>query len=264
MDIAADVLDVLAHGKLALEGRIVDASNATLFAHVSLDGVTLDCVYKPRSGERPLWDFPEGTLSLREVAAYEVSAAAGWHLVPETVWREDGPLGAGMCQRWVEIDRTATLVDVVERGQVPPGWVDVVDAQGAGGRPVSLVHADTAALRRLVLLDAVINNADRKGGHVLLGDDGWTYGIDHGVAFHEDDKLRTVLWGWAGDQIDLTLRAEAELLQDALAGAAGTRLSELLTRRELRRTSDRLHRLLGRGVYPYPGEGWPSLPWPPF
>jgi uncharacterized repeat protein (TIGR03843 family) len=262
--VTTDLAEVLTRGDLQVEGRLVDASNATLLCRASLGGSSVACVYKPRAGERPLWDFPTGTLSRREVAAYEVSAAAGWDLVPTTVWREDGPAGPGMAQVWVEVSDTDALVDVVPRGQVPAGWRDVIDADGPGGRPVSLVHGDTPALRRMAVFDAVVNNADRKGGHVLVDVDGRAWAIDHGVTFNEDDKLRTVLWGWAGDPLDGYLVDDLVRLLDRLEGDLGERLTDLLSRREARRTAARVHRLLGRAVFPFPGEGWPPLPWPAF
>jgi uncharacterized repeat protein (TIGR03843 family) len=261
---AAGVRDVLSRGELLVRGRLVDASNATLLCQATLDGVELDCVYKPRAGERPLWDFPTGTLSRREVAAYDVSAAAGWDLVPPTLWREDAPAGPGMVQAWIDVADGPGPVDVVDRGAVPAGWRDVVDAEGPGGRPVSLVHADSPALRRMAVFDAVVNNADRKGGHVLLDGDGRVWGIDHGVTFNEDDKLRTVLWGWAGDPLDPYLVDELVVLLDRLDGPLGPRLALALSPAEMAGTRDRVHRLLGRAVFPYPGEGWPPLPWPAF
>jgi uncharacterized repeat protein (TIGR03843 family) len=269
------LLDVLAHGTLTVEGRLVDASNATLLAVCELDGVELACVYKPTAGERPLWDFPESTLGLREVAAYEVSAALGWDLVPPTAWREDGPFGQGMAQAWVtatdggEMTPGGGLVDVVDQGRVPDGWLEVIDAHGQGGRPVTLVHADDEDLQRMCVLDAVVNNADRKGGHVLRGRvqpdaEPATYGVDHGVTFSEDEKLRTVLWGWAGEVLDDSILADLERLEAALESDLGSRLSTLLTRRELARTRQRVTRRRREAAYPLPGDGWPSLPWPAF
>lgn len=270
-----DLLEVLGRGELTVHGRLVDASNATLLAQASLDGVEVSCVYKPTAGERPLWDFPDATLGLREVAAYEVSAALGWNLVPPTAWREDGPFGQGMAQAWVtppdggEMEPGGGLVDVVELGATPPGWLEVIEAQGAGGRPVTLVHADDADLRRMCVFDALINNADRKGGHVLhglvqAGGEPATYGVDHGVTFSEDDKLRTVLWGWAGNALDDETLAALDRLDDALAGELGDRLRMLLTGRELARTRQRVSRRIREAAYPLPGDGWPSLPWPAF
>ena len=270
-----DLLEVLAHGELTVEGRLVDASNATLLALAVLDGVEIACVYKPTAGERPLWDFPESTLGLREVAAYEVSSALGWHLVPPTTWRDDGPFGQGMAQAWVtppdggEMEPGGGLVDVVDRGRTPAGWLEVVEAHGSGGRPVSLVHADDPALRRMCVLDSVINNADRKGGHVLHGrvlpdDEPSTFGVDHGVTFSEDEKLRTVLWGWAGEALESSILDDLERLRDDLDGPLGDRLSELLTRHELARTRQRVTRRIREATYPLPGDGWPSLPWPAF
>ena len=270
-----DLLQVLAQGELTVHGRLVDASNATLLAAASLDGVEVACVYKPTAGERPLWDFPDATLGLREVAAYEVSAALGWHLVPPTAWREDGPFGAGMAQAWVtapdggEMSPGGGLVDVVDLGCTPPGWLEVIEAQGPGGRPVALVHADDDDLRRMCVFDSLVNNADRKGGHVLHGrvqpdGDAATYGVDHGVTFSEDEKLRTVLWGWAGEALDDEILAGLERLDDALSAELGDALRLLLTGRELARTRQRVARRIREAAYPIPGDGWPSLPWPAF
>jgi uncharacterized repeat protein (TIGR03843 family) len=275
-ELSTDVLlEVLTHGTVTIEGRLVDASNATLLAVSCLDDVEVVCVYKPTAGERPLWDFPEATLGLREVAAYEVSAALGWDLVPPTVWREDGPFGQGMAQAWVsaedggEMVPGGGLVDVVDRGAVPAGWLEVLEAHGEGGRPVSLIHADDPDLRRMCVFDAVVNNADRKGGHVLHGTvtaDGEpsTYGVDHGVTFSQDEKLRTVLWGWAGEPLDNDILADLERLGDELGDDLGERLAGLLTRRELAKTRQRVSRRLREAAFPLPGDGWPSLPWPAF
>jgi uncharacterized repeat protein (TIGR03843 family) len=193
----SSALTLLRRGDITVEGRLVDASNATLFCEIVLDGVDARCVYKPVAGERPLWDFPEGTLAGREVAAYAVSEATGWGVVPPTVMR-DGPFGPGMVQLWVEIDTDVDLVDVVAPDRVPSGWLRVLDALGSAGQPVVLAHADDERLRRMAVLDTVLNNADRKGGHVLPLPVGTVHGVDHGVTFHVEPKLRTVLWGWAG------------------------------------------------------------------
>lgn len=269
------LLEVLTVGSLEAAGRLVDASNATLVCTAALDGAEVRCVYKPTRGERALWDFPDGTLGQREVAAYEVSAATGWDLVPPTVWRTDGPFGAGMAQAWVEAGHGeaaqpgAGLVDVLVPGQVPDGWREVLDARGSDGRPVVLAHADSRDLARMALIDVVINNADRKGGHVLRGRTprdvaDRVYGVDHGVCFHEENKLRTVLWGWAGEALPEDDVDALVALDCALDSDLGTTLRELVSARELRATRSRLRRLLARGTYPLPGEGWPSLPWPAF
>ena len=269
-DSTAEALDeaavalILERGELDIEGRLVDASNLACVAVAHLDGAEVRCVYKPSAGERPLWDFPEATLSRREVAAYRVSAAAGWHLVPTTIWREDGPAGEGMCQRWIDVDTEVEVIDIVPRGRCPEGWKSVIDAEGSGGRPVTLVHADTPELRAMVAFDAIVNNADRKGGHVLIEHGGRTFGIDHGVTFNEDDKLRTVLWGWAGEPLDDDVRHALDRLNAAFLTDDVGGLSDLLTRREVVRTQQRLRHLQRSGHYPVPGDGWPSLPWPAF
>jgi len=154
-------------GELTLHGRVLPASNATFVGEV--DGVRV--VYKPIAGERPLWDFPDGTLAAREVAAYAVSEALGWDVVPPTVLRE-GPHGPGMVQLWRDEVPDASPVDIVGEGEVPPGYRHVFDGLDAHDRSVSLVHEDSGPLRRMALFDVVVNNADRKGGHVLPMPDG--------------------------------------------------------------------------------------------
>ncbi|MEV7321018.1 SCO1664 family protein [Streptomyces sp. NPDC093970] len=255
--------ELLARGELKVRGRIRDASNAALFCTVAYDGEEVSCVYKPVAGERPLWDFPDGTLAQREVAAYEVSAATGWDLVPPTVLR-DGPYGEGMCQLWIDVDpESADLLALVDAEEPEPGWKAIGFAEVGEGKTALLVHADDERLRRLAVLDAVINNADRKGGHLLPTADGRLYGIDHGVTFNADNKLRTLLWGWAGE----TLTAEAvETLQGlraALGGALGARLAELITPVELEATRARVGALLATGRHPEPSGEWPAIPWPP-
>ncbi|TDW22150.1 SCO1664 family protein [Kribbella kalugense] len=259
--------ELLALGELSLHGRLVAASNGTYQGSVSLAGETATVVYKPVEGERPLWDFPDGTLAQREFAAYVVSEALGWSVVPPTLLR-DGPLGEGMVQLWIdeaELNVGETeLVDIVPQGRVPKGWVGVLEALDGRHNPVTLVHADNDALRRMAVFDAVVNNADRKGGHVLNPGDGRVYGVDHGVTFNADDKLRTVLWGWAGDPIPADLLADVRRLADELAGGLGQQLCELITAVELTATRERCATLLKTGAFPYPSDEWPAIPWPAF
>jgi uncharacterized repeat protein (TIGR03843 family) len=263
---AEDELAVLQCGTLDLRGRIRPASNLTFLAEATLDGVVLPCVYKPVSGERPLWDFPEGTLAGREVAAFAVSEALGWSVVPLTVMRS-GPAGTGMVQLWREPDRTASPVDVVPEGRVPASYRHVLDAYDERDRPVSLVHEDTEALRRMAVFDVVVNNADRKGGHVLAMPDGHRYGVDHGVCFNLDDKLRTVLWGWADEGVRRShagaVRRLAEDLADPRSGLA-VRLRTMVTHDEVAMTMSRCRRLLRSGRMPSPSGRWPAIPWPAF
>ncbi len=254
---------LLERGSLSVEARLVQASNATFFGRLDLDGQQAACVYKPVRGEQPLWDFPDGTLAAREVATAVVSAALGWDLVPPTVLR-DGPYGPGMCQLWVEADPSADLVDIARPGEIPEGWFAVLEAVDADDRPVLLVHADDPRLRRLALFDAVCNNADRKGGHVLVTSGGHVYGVDHGVTFNEEDKLRTVLWGWAGQPLDATEVAALRHLERALGASLGERLGSLLTTAEVTATVARVERLLRRGRFPRPDSSWPAIPWPAF
>jgi uncharacterized repeat protein (TIGR03843 family) len=256
-------LDLLTSGEITVQGRLVDASNATLFCELSGGGIDIRGVYKPVAGERPLWDFPDGTLAGREVAAYAVSEALGWGVVPPTVLR-DGPFGVGMCQLWVDTDESVELVDVLAPRRVPDGWLRVLDALGTDGQPVVLGHADDPRLRRMAVLDVVLNNADRKGGHVLPGPDGVVRGVDHGVCFHVEPKLRTVLWGWAGEQLTDEEQAALESLDRALDDDLGAELRSLLSDAEVTACRRRVRRLLREARMPFPVEGWPAIPWPAF
>jgi uncharacterized repeat protein (TIGR03843 family) len=262
---ATEARTVLTEGDLEIRGRIMPASNATFLAESVLGDVRLPCVYKPIAGERPLWDFPHGTLAGREIAAYLVSSALGWDVVPLTLLRE-GPQGPGMAQVWCEPDLEVEAVDLCPEGEVPPGFLHVLDATDAHDVPVSLVHEDSPALRRMAVFDVLVNNADRKGGHVLAMSDGHRYGVDHGICFHEEHKLRTVLWGWAGEPLLPEERDAVEMLvrrldEDERFDAV---LGELLTDDEVVALRRRCRRLLGKGRLPVPGNHWPSIPWPAF
>ncbi len=250
-------LDLLASGKLEIEGRIVDASNATLYCTIGTSGRNprtlktakvaqagsnpsrpVACVYKPIAGERPLWDFPMGTLAGREVAAYVVSRAAGWDVVPPTVMR-DGPFGPGMCQLWIDYDTDVDLIALSRRN-------------------------DHAGLRDMAVFDAVVNNADRKIGHLLPVADGHLYGCDHGVCFAEDYKLRTVLWQWRGNTLPRrSLEALRRLNTQLNDGGLEAELSSLLSTSEIAATKIRVETLLKHRVHPYPPADWPAVPWPP-
>lgn len=249
----------LVEGELVLHGRIMPASNATFIGEI--DG--LQVVYKPVAGERPLWDFPDGTLADRERAAYLVSEAFGWDVVPET-WLRGGPHGRGMVQRWQEPDQEDVAVTIVPEGDVPPGWRHVFDGLDTQDRPVSLIHEDTDPLRRMAVLDVVINNADRKGGHVLAMTDGHRYGVDHGVTFHTDHKLRTVLWGWVDEPLTADEVATVRAVGAEVRGALGDALSRHLTDPEINALARRCDRLADRAVMPSPRGEWPAIPWPPF
>lgn len=260
-------VELLTDGELTVRGRIREASNAALYCTISHEGREAACIYKPVAGERPLWDFPDGTLAQREVAAYEVSEATGWGLVPPTVLRE-GPYGEGMVQLWIEAsagDDAPELLALVDAEEPEPGWKAIGLAEVGEGRTALLVHADDVRLRRLSVLDAVINNADRKGGHLLPTAEGRLYGIDHGVTFNTENKLRTLLWGWAGEPLDPEAVGVLKTLQEALGaeGALAARLSALITGAELNATRARVAELLESGKHPEPGGEWPAIPWPP-
>jgi uncharacterized repeat protein (TIGR03843 family) len=233
-----EVLGLLADGELTVHGRLADASNATLYCQIRGQGITAACVYKPVVGERPLWDFPDGTLAGRELAAYALSRQAGWDVVPPTVYR-DGPYGPGMCQLWVEADTTVDLVALARR----------TDHQG---------------LRQMAVFDAVVNNADRKIGHLLPVPDGRLYGCDHGVCFGVEYKLRTVLWQWRGKSLpERSITALRRLRESLDRGSLAAELACWLTPAELTATEQRLELLLEHQVHPLPPSDWPAVPWPP-
>lgn len=259
-DVDLDDSGALEAGELQLVGRITTASNATFVGRIGETAV----VYKPVAGERPLWDFPDGTLARREVAAYLVSQALGWEVVPRT-WLRDGPLGPGMVQLWQEPDPEQDPVDVVVASAAPTaGWRTVLEGTDEHGRPVRVVHEDSAALRRVAVLDVLVNNADRKGGHVLPMADGHRHGVDHGVTFHVEHKLRTVLWGWRGEVLDPDEVAGTERVRGSLTGDLGDRLSTLLSDEEVEALAGRCVRLLEAGCFPSPAPGTPGVPWPIF
>jgi len=226
----------LTAGELEITGRLVDASNATLFGVMHHEGATLEVIYKPVAGERPLWDFPDGTLADREYVALLLSDKTGMDLVPPTILRE-GPAGLGMVQRWIDVDES------IELG--------------------SYFAQDRKELRRLALFDAIINNTDRKIGHLLPDQRGHLFACDHGVTFHTEDKLRTVLWQWAGDA--LTEEEFGTLEQTLTFISANTAsLSTHLTEDEIEATSARINKLRSDGIMPLPSEDWPAIPWPAY
>lgn len=246
--------------ELTLTGRITTASNATFLGTIG----ELVVVYKPKAGESPLWDFPSGTLAHREVAAYLVSETFGWGVVPRT-WLRDGPLGEGMVQLWQDQDPAQNAVDLVAADSVPEtGWKRVLEGQDENGRTVALVHEDTLALRRTAVFDVVVNNADRKGDHILAMADGHRHGVDHGLTFHQDHKLRTVLWGWIGDALNTDELAGLDRVRDGLQGELGQQLAGLLSAEEVEALALRCDRLRSDGQFPAPSGQAPAVPWPLF
>jgi hypothetical protein len=241
----APTLEVLREGRIDVVGRILGSSNNALFVTVTLPCPdpaepprVFEAIHKPTLGERPLDDFPDGTLSRREVAAYLVSEASGWGIVPPTVMR-DGPFGEGMVQAFIEPD---PAVDVV-------AWINLDDPR----------------LRRMAAFDAAINNTDSKGGHILPVDGGkHVYGVDHGVSFSTVPKLRTVLWAWRGQAMGPDELDGLRRIRTALDGDLGTELGRLLSRAEVRATVRRVDALLASGRFPLPSPTWPAIPWPPF
>lgn len=256
----SDLARALTRGELRVLGRLPDASNLALLCEITVSGEAQRCIYKPTSGERPLWDFPGAVLAAREVLTAEVARHLGWDLIPETVWRTEGPFGPGMCQEWIEPVGDPP-VGLFPGDAVPAGWREVASGSDANGSPVVLAHEVSADLRRLIALDAIVNNADRKGGHVLRRLDGRIAAVDHGVSFHVEPKLRTVLWGLAGERLDPWLRDELDAgepgLTDVLRDGAELQDDEVAA------AAHRLARLRSRGRFPYPSQGWPALPWPP-
>ncbi len=230
---APDPLTVLAEGDIELLGRMPWSSNQTYLVQLCHAGTESQAVYKPHRGERPLWDFPEG-LFLREVAAYELSVALGWDLVPETVLREDAPLGRGSLQRFVAADFEQHYFTLLEDPRHHP------------------------QLRRVAVFDLLANNADRKSGHCLLTEDDHIWGIDHGLCFHADAKLRTVIWDFGGERVDESLKADVARL--ALRGVPDG-VANLLNDEECERLLARCAAVSRLRSFPDPGSGRP-YPWP--
>lgn len=258
-------------GDLTVVGRVVSASNATLVCEAAAgeNDAPVRCVYKPVRGEVPLWDFPDGTLAGREVASYEISNALGWDVIPTTILR-DGPFGPGMVQRWIDTperhgehgDRV-DLVDICRPDLVPSGWIPVLEAYDGEGQEVALIHADDPRLQRMAVLDILLNNADRKGGHALEGLDGYVYGVDHGICLHHDDKLRTVLWGWAGTAVDDALMADIADFVESFADRVEPRVRGHITESETDALLARARALVQNPVMPQPRSNRP-IPWPAF
>ena len=220
-------------GEYELKGQFVLGSNYTFLVEVHHEGASYPAVYKPSRGEQPLWDFPESTLALREVAAYLVSEALGFHLVPFTILRDDGPHGAGSLQQFIEYD---------------PNY-----------HYFNFTDDDRQLLRPIVLFDLLINNADRKGGHVFFETGTQQlYAIDHGICFHEEDKLRTVLWDFAGQKIPADLLERLSLRPNLLAD-----LERYLNPEEIDALCARANALMKRGVFPRQPRDRRAMPWPP-
>lgn len=226
----------LLSGELIIEGRLVDASNATLFGKVlTSDQSSFPVVYKPIAGERALWDFANGNLASREVASHLISQAGQFNCVPLTVMR-DGPFGIGAVQQWIDLDPDLDLIAIGQQS--------------------------TPAIRNLALFDVVINNTDRKFGHILPVSESEILGCDHGLTFHEEFKLRTVLWQYAGHELDKDEISKLESLKRRISGDIGASLGELITKDEIDSLLERIDLLISEG-FPYPSEQWPAVPWPP-
>jgi uncharacterized repeat protein (TIGR03843 family) len=235
----ATVLALLAQGDLDVQGMLPWSSNYTLLATIRNNGIQGLAVYKPRRGERPLWDFPRGTLCQREVAAYLLSESLGWALVPPTILR-DGPYGIGSVQLFINADQEAHLFTLQQEG------------------------GHESAIERLAVFDVLANNADRKSGHCLKGIDGHMWAIDHGICFHVEPKLRTVLWDFAGQPIPVDILADLKALRARLrkGDAVVEMFGSLLATDELRALRRRLDRLIETRKHPDAGLGR-NIPWPP-
>jgi hypothetical protein len=232
--------ELLTSGEIITIGRLVDASNATLLCELLLpnsgsENERIKVVYKPIAGERPLWDFPDGNLASREVAAFQLSQFAGFDLVPVTVLRE-GPFGNGAVQEWIEVDPE----------------IDVI----------SIAQSDDPRIRSMALFDYIINNTDRKFGHILIDSFNSLYGCDHGVSFHQDLKLRTVLWQFAGETLNDSERQQINKMLSYFSRVSEF-LSPLISEPEITALRKRLESLRDLDCFPYPNPEWPAIPWPP-
>jgi uncharacterized repeat protein (TIGR03843 family) len=228
-----DVKEAITNAPIEILGRLVDASNATLYG--VLEQTEINVIYKPISGERPLWDFEEGSLAGREVAAYLTSEFMNFNLVPFTTLRE-GPFGSGMVQHWVDVDESFEIIEFSQ--------------------------SNDDRLRKMALFDAIINNTDRKIGHLLPTKAGEIFGCDHGVTFHVEDKLRTVLWQWRGKSFSQSEIAQLENFISEFSSWSDL-IENLLTEEEKEITKQRVLALLDSGKFPFPSEDWPAIPWPP-
>ena len=228
MAIDANLID---NGELEIVGRLVDASNASLLCRLSDESKV---IYKPIAGERPLWDFPDGNLASREVAAFYLSEVGRFNVVPKTVLR-DGPFGIGAVQQWIEVDNE---VDVIEKAQ-----------------------SHDSQIRNLALFDIVINNADRKFGHILISPERKIFGCDHGVSFHHEGKLRTVIWQFAEMKLSAS---EITVLSELLMNIDRSYLAGLLSKVEIDALFKRIENLLAEGCFASPSPDWPAVPWPPY
>lgn len=233
------LLACLLNGELTVEGQFMWGSNYTFLCDLKQDGCSIKAVYKPVRGERPLWDFPSQTLAGREVAAYLVSEAAGWHFVPPTVYRQVAPAGDGSVQMFIEHDPQLHYFN--------------------------LTSVQRKQLRPVALFDSIINNTDRKGGHILLDAEQKFWLIDHGLCFHPEPKLRTVIWDFAGQQFNAEETILIKNLQQQLMPGQmlRTQLEPYLSPIDIRATIMRIDQLLTKGVFPSPLEGRYSYPWPP-
>ena len=225
--------ETLSIGDIKVIGRLIDASNATLMGEIVSPNSSIKVIYKPIAGEKPLWDFQDGNLAFREYCAFLVSDLAGFNIVPATILR-DGPFGLGMVQQWIEIDKT---VNVVEFGQ-----------------------SEDSQLRKLALFDSIINNTDRKYGHLLIDSDKKLFGCDHGVSFHSQNKLRTVIWQFAGEKFTTEEKALLERTREIDFNGV---FENYLTDIEISAFSDRINTLIASGTFPLPSDEWPAIPWPP-
>lgn len=257
-----DLGDVLLSGDLVPDGLLIDSSNHALVGSVSLGDLSVRCVYKPIRGERPLWDFPDGTLAAREVAASVVAQAAGWDCVPLTVLR-DGPLGPGMVQEWVADADPDQVADLLPADEVPASWLPVLAARDEDGGRLFVAHADDPRLATLAAFDLAVNNADRKASHILATPDGRIRGVDHGLTFHVEPKLRTILWGWAGKPLPPVGVDGLRRLSDALDQDLDSSLADLLSGPERKAFAMRVRRLLDDPVFPLPPTDRTAIPWPP-
>ncbi len=227
---------LMSEGTLTVTGRLVDASNATLYGTIVEGEDEVRVIYKPVAGERPLWDFPDGNLAQREYAAFLISEMGGWNLVPLTILR-DGPFGIGMVQQWIDIDESVDLT--------------------------LFYREDHESLRAMALFDAVVNNTDRKIGHLIPSRDGKLFGCDHGVTFHEEDKLRTVLWQWASQKFSDQELEQLQKLRQSLISKEEL-FTSLISDIEFKALLGRIDRLLDERTFPEPSDQWPAVPWPSF
>ncbi len=257
-----EIENELLNSEFSVIGQITSASNVALLLATTSTQNSFKAIYKPKSGIRELWDFPNNDLVEREYASYLLSKQSGLNLVPATVIREISDFGEGMVQKWVD-DSEVKSVGIFKHDLVPAEYLTVLEANDGQANLVKVAVEDSPWLDSLTIFDAVINNSDRKGSHILTDPAGVNWAIDHGVTWHLENKLRTVLWAKAGEELSASALLTVGKIESALSQSAEL-LSKYLSKAEIEQAANRLSQIAATGMFPLPQGDWPAIPWPVF